>query len=72
MACGAGLAPVGDTALKQRDQFIRLILDTRKRLETLYTQPLAGTPCAGPKRAIRTVAQRIPHLRDSQWGGDKR
>ena len=46
-----GLAPVGDAALKQRDQFIRLILDTRKRLEALYAQPLAADAMRRAKAA---------------------
>ena len=59
--------------MKQRDQFIRLILDTRKRLETLYTQPLAADAMRRAKAAqFEQLRSEYRHLRDSQWGGDKR
>ena len=68
-----GLAPVGDAALKQRDQFIRLILDTRRRLEALYAQPLAADAMRRAKAAqFEQLRSEYRHLRDSQWGGDKR
>ena len=68
-----GLAPVGDAALKQRDQFIRLILDTRKRLEALYAQPLASDAMRRAKAAqFEQLRSEYRHLRDSQWEGDKR
>ncbi|OJT30462.1 aminopeptidase [Pseudomonas sp. FSL W5-0203] len=68
-----GLAPVGDAALKQRDQFIRLILDTRKRLEALYAQPLAADAMRRAKAAqFEQLRSEYRRLRDSQWGGDKR
>src|SRR3546814_1778259 len=37
-----GLAPDNGKRVRQRDQFIQLILDTRQRLETLYAQPLTA------------------------------
>ncbi len=46
-----GLAPLSDATLKQRDQFIQLILDTRKRLEKLYAQPLAAAQMRQAKAA---------------------
>ena len=46
-----GLAPIGSAALQQRDQFTRLVLDTRKRLETLYAQPLAADAMRRAKAA---------------------
>ena len=68
-----GLAPVSDAALKQRDQFIRLILDARKRLEALYAQPLAADAMRRAKAAqFEQLRSEYRHLRDSQWGGDKR
>ncbi len=68
-----GLAPVGDAALRQRDQFIRLVLDTRKRLETLYAQPLAADVMRQAKVAeFERLRSEYRRMRDSQWGGDKR
>ncbi|AZF02853.1 aminopeptidase [Pseudomonas sp. R5-89-07] len=68
-----GLAPVSDAALQQRDQFIQLILDTRKRLENLYAQPLpAEAMRAGKAAAFERLRNDYQQLRDSQWGGDKR
>jgi predicted aminopeptidase len=68
-----GLAPVGDAALRQRDQFIRLVLDTRKRLETLYAQPLTADVMRQAKVAeFERLRSEYRRMRDSQWGGDKR
>ncbi|MDQ0737766.1 aminopeptidase [Pseudomonas sp. W4I3] len=68
-----GLAPVSDAALQQRDQFIRLILDTRKRLEDLYAQPLpAEAMRLGKAAAFERLRNDYQQLRDSQWGDDKR
>ena len=68
-----GLAPLGDSMLRQRDQFTRLILDTRKRLETLYAQPLSAEAMRQAKAAqFERLRQDYRQLRDSQWAGDKR
>ncbi|TFF07101.1 aminopeptidase [Pseudomonas sp. BCA14] len=68
-----GLAPLGDAALQQRDQFIRLILDTRKRLEKLYAQPLATDVMRQAKASeFERLRSEYRRMRDSQWGGDKR
>ncbi|EFQ66135.1 MULTISPECIES: aminopeptidase [Pseudomonas] len=68
-----GLTPQGDTLLKQRDQFIQLILDTRKRLEKLYAQPLATGVMRQAKAAeFERLRSDYRELRDGQWGGDKR
>ncbi|SKB03316.1 Predicted aminopeptidase [Pseudomonas extremaustralis] len=68
-----GLAPLGDSTLRQRDQFTRLILDTRKRLETLYAQPLSAEAMRQAKAAqFERLRQDYRQLRDSQWVGDKR
>lgn len=68
-----GLPPENDSKLKQRDQFIQLILDTRSRLEKLYAQPLAAAQMRERKAA---EFERFRHdyrtMRDSQWAGDKR
>ena len=68
-----GLAPLGDSTLRQRDQFTRLILDTRKRLETLYAQPLSAEAMRQAKAAqFERLRQDYRQLRDSKWAGDKR
>ena len=68
-----GLPPLSGTALQQRDQFIRLILDTRKRLETLYAQPLAADVMRQAKAAeFERLRSEYRQMRDRQWGGDKR
>jgi predicted aminopeptidase len=68
-----GLAPLSDATLKQRDQFIQLILDTRKRLEKLYAQPLAAAQMRQAKAAEFEYLRRdYGKMRDNQWGGDKR
>ena len=69
----SGLAPLSDATLQQRDQFTQLILATRKRLENLYAQPLAAEVMRQAKAAqFERLRREYRHLRDSQWGGDKR
>ncbi|WP_338479077.1 aminopeptidase [Pseudomonas trivialis] len=68
-----GLAPLSQAASQQRDQFIRLILDTRTRLETLYAQPLAVDAMRQVKAAeFERLRSQYRQMRDSQWAGDKR
>ncbi|MGE1151993.1 aminopeptidase [Pseudomonas kitaguniensis] len=68
-----GLAPISNAAVQQRDQFIRLVLDTRKRLERLYAQPLAADAMRRAKAAeFERLRSEYRQMRDSQWGGDKR
>ncbi|MDU1662323.1 MAG: aminopeptidase, partial [Stenotrophomonas maltophilia] len=68
-----GLAPASESTLKQRDQFIQLILDTRSRLERLYAQPLAADAMRQAKAAeFERLRREYRQMRDSQWGGDPR
>ncbi|KAA0945386.1 aminopeptidase [Pseudomonas sp. ANT_H14] len=68
-----GLPPTSSAALKQRDQFIQLILDTRKRLERVYAQPLAADTMRQAKAAeFDRLRSDYRQVRDSQWQGDKR
>ncbi|WP_226454782.1 aminopeptidase [Pseudomonas sp. AF03-9] len=68
-----GLAPLGDGALQQRDQFIRLILDTRQRLEKLYAQPLSKEAMRAAKALeFERLRSDYRQMRDTQWAGDKR
>ncbi len=68
-----GLPPENDSNLRQRDQFIQLILDTRSRLEKLYAQPLAAAQMRERKAAeFERFRQDYRAMRDGQWAGDKR
>ncbi|KAF1030988.1 MAG: hypothetical protein GAK37_01000 [Pseudomonas sp.] len=68
-----GLPPASESALKQRDQFTRLVLDTRKRLEELYAKPLSADAMRQAKAAeFERLRRDYRQLRDSQWAGDKR
>ncbi|KAF1007557.1 MAG: hypothetical protein GAK32_02265 [Pseudomonas fluorescens] len=68
-----GLPPAGESTLKQRDQFIGLILDTRKRLEQLYTQPLSVEAMREAKAGeFERLRREYRQMRDTQWAGDKR
>lgn len=68
-----GLPPASEVALQQRDQFIGLILDTRKRLEVLYAQPLSADAMRQAKAAeFARLRGEYRHMRDQQWAGDKR
>ncbi len=68
-----GLPPENDSKLKQRDQFIQLILGTRSRLEKLYSQPLATAQMRERKAAeFERFRQDYRAMRDDQWAGDKR
>jgi predicted aminopeptidase len=52
----------------------QLALNTRKRLEKLYAQPLSAEVMRQRKAAKSSNALRREYrqMRDSQWGGDKR
>ncbi|AXP06325.1 aminopeptidase [Pseudomonas fluorescens] len=68
-----GLAPDNGKRVRQRDQFIQLILDTRQRLEKLYTQPLPAEQMRQRKaEEFERLRADYQQLRDSQWAGDKR
>lgn len=67
------LAPDNGKRVRQRDQFIQLILDTRQRLEKLYTQPLPTEQMRQRKaEEFERLRADYQQLRDSQWAGDKR
>ncbi|NBA96982.1 aminopeptidase [Pseudomonas sp. R5(2019)] len=65
-----GLPPLPEDLVHQRDQFVALVLDTRQRLQKLYTQSLSVDAMRAAKRA---EFERLRHdyrvLRDTQWGG---
>ena len=62
-----------NSRLKQRDQFIALVLATRSRLETLYAQPLPVEQMRERKAAeFEQFRRDYRVMRDRQWAGDKR
>lgn len=68
-----GLAPDSGAQVQQRDQFIQLVLDTRTRLERLYTLPLPADQMRQRKAdEFERLRGEYRQLRDSQWAGDKR
>ncbi len=67
-----GLGPDNSKRGRQRDQFIQLILDTRQRLEQLYTQPLPAEQMRQRKAAeFERLRVDYVRMRDTQWAGDK-
>jgi predicted aminopeptidase len=67
------LPPESGTKAQQRDQFIELILDTRTRLEKLYSLPLPPEQMRQRKaEAFEQLRAEYRQMRDSQWAGDKR
>lgn len=68
-----GLAPESVSQSTRRDQFIRLVLDTRERLKTLYSQPLTAEVMRERKAAeFERLRHEYRQVRDEQWRGDKR
>ena len=68
-----GLAPDSGAQVQQRDQFIQLVLDTRTRLERLYTLPLPADQMRQRKAdEFERLRGEYRQLRDSRWAGDKR
>ncbi|CAM3632027.1 Aminopeptidase [Pseudomonas reidholzensis] len=68
-----GLPAIEDSAQRQREQFIRLVLDSRERLQRIYAGALDD---AGKRAAKKAEFERLRlayrQLRDSEWAGDKR
>ena len=68
-----GLAPDSGAQVLQREQFIQLVLDTRTRLERLYTLPLPADQMRQRKAdEFERLRGEYRQLRDSRWAGDKR
>jgi len=68
-----GLAAVGEEQGQQRDQFIRLVLASRERLQTIYGGPLDDAHKRLAKQAeFERLRREYRQVRDGQWGGDKR
>ncbi|MEN5033483.1 aminopeptidase [Pseudomonas sp. TWI929] len=68
-----GLAAVGGEQGQQREQFIRLVLASRERLQAMYAGPLDDAQKRQAKQVeFQRLRQEYRQLRDGQWGGDKR
>lgn len=68
-----GLPPDNSDQTMRRDQFTELVLNTRTRLERLYTLPIAPEQMRQRKAAeFERLRGEYRQLRDSQWAGDKR
>lgn len=68
-----GLAAVGEEQGQQRDQFIRLVLASRERLQAIYGGPLDDAHKRLAKQAeFERLRREYRQVRDGQWGGDKR
>ena len=68
-----GLPALRDDAARQREQFIRLVLDSRERLQGIY----AGVQDDEGKRVAKQaeferLRREYRQLRDGEWAGDKR
>ncbi len=68
-----GMPPDNGVLGQQRDQFIQLVLNTRKRLEQIYALPLLAEQMRERKAAeFEQLRREYRTLRDSQWAGNKR
>lgn len=68
-----GLAAIEDDQAAQRDQFIRLVLASRERLQVMYAGPLDDAHKRVAKQAeFERLRREYRTVRDSQWGGDTR
>ncbi|MFJ4260632.1 aminopeptidase [Pseudomonas monteilii] len=68
-----GLAAVGEDQGQQRDQFIRLVLACRERLQAIYAGPLDDAHKRQAKQVeFERLRREYRQVRDGQWGGDKR
>jgi predicted aminopeptidase len=67
-----GLPAESDHGQQREDQFVQLIMDTRKRLEQVYADHLPPDAMRKLKFAeFERLKQNYLQLRDTQWGGDK-
>ncbi|ANE77272.1 aminopeptidase [Dickeya solani] len=65
--------PPDNSGERQREQFVRLVLDSRQRLETLYTSGQSEAQMAAGKAAeFERLRQHYRQMRDQQWSGEGR
>ena len=68
-----GLTAIGEDQSQQRDQFTRLVLASRERLQAIYAGPLDDAHKRAAKQAeFERLRSEYKQVRDSQWNGDKR
>jgi predicted aminopeptidase len=68
-----GLSASGGEQGQQREQFIRLVLASRERLQAIYAGPLDDAQKRTAKQAeFERLRREYRQVRDAQWGGDKR
>ncbi|WP_317663919.1 aminopeptidase [Pseudomonas sp. KU43P] len=68
-----GLAANDESQSAQRDQFVRLVLASRERLQAIYAGPLDdGHKRAAKQAEFERLRREYRQVRDSQWAGDKR
>ncbi len=68
-----GLAPLADGQGAQREQFTRLVLASRERLQAIYAGPLDDAHKRMAKQAeFERLRQEYRVMRDGTWAGDKR
>jgi len=68
-----GLPATQGNESRQKDQFIELVLETRKRLQALYALPLPVEQMRQRKAAeFERLRQEYRRLQATQWAGDKR
>ena len=68
-----GLPPSGREGVQQREQFIELVLHTRKRLQALYEQPLPADEMRQRKaQEFERMRSQYRQLRAQQWAGNNR
>ncbi len=67
------LAASGGEQGQQREQFVRLVLASRERLQAIYAGPLDDAQKRAAKQAeFERLRREYRQVRDAQWGGDKR
>lgn len=68
-----GLPAIRDDAARQREQFVRLVLDSRSRLQAIYAGPLNEAGKRAAKQAeFERLRREYRQLRDGPWKGDGR
>jgi len=68
-----GLAAIDDSQAGQREQFTRLVLASRERLQGIYAGPLDDAHKRAAKQAeFARLRRQYREVRDREWGGDKR
>ncbi|HKS15197.1 MAG TPA: aminopeptidase [Pseudomonas sp.] len=65
-----GLPAAADDSLRQRDQFIRLVMASRERLGVIYAGPLSVEAKRAAKQAeFGRLRAEYRQLREGEWGG---